>query len=137
MFGKNKFNRGNMHNHRNTSLDVCACPACGYSIPHIHGVPCSSKFCPNCKTGLVRSINSVSSIEIKSSDSSIQPTEKSIPSAIVYPKVDSELCTGCGVCIDICPTNAIVLKDEKAFIMNDLCRNCKKCVRACPSEAIN
>lgn len=137
MFGNRNYKRGNQHKHHNASLGFCVCPTCGYSIAHVPGVPCSSKSCPDCKTGLVRSESSGNSIEVKVSDSSIQPTEKPTPPTIDYPIVDSELCTGCGVCMDICPTNAIVLKDDKAFIVNDLCRNCKKCVRVCPSEAIN
>jgi len=32
----------------------CACPQCGYKIPHERGVPCSTIKCPNCKTNLVR-----------------------------------------------------------------------------------
>jgi len=137
MFGNRNFKRGKQHKRHNLSLGVCVCPTCGYSIAHVSGVPCSSKSCPDCKTGLVRREISDNSTEVKVSNSSIQPTEKRTPPTIVYPIVDSELCTGCGVCIDICPTNAIVLKDDKAFIVNDLCRNCKKCVRVCPSEAIN
>lgn len=137
MFGNRNFKRGNQHKQHNASLGFCVCPICGYSIPHIQGEPCNAKSCPDCKTGLVRSESSGNSTEIKVSDSSNQPTKKNTPTTIVYPIVNSELCTGCGVCIDTCPTKAIVLKEDKAFIVNDLCRNCKKCVRICPSEAIS
>ncbi|NCB70036.1 MAG: 4Fe-4S dicluster domain-containing protein [Bacteroidia bacterium] len=56
---------------------------------------------------------------------------------IEYPKVDVDLCIGCGVCVEICPVNAIVMNDDKAFIIEDMCRNCQKCVRACPVGAIS
>lgn len=137
MFGNRNSNRGNQHNHHNASLGVCVCPKCGYSTPHTPGLPCSSKVCPNCKSWLVRSENSATTTDVNSTDTSIQLNVKPTPPTIVYPVVDSELCTGCGVCIDICPTDAIVLKDDKAFIVSDLCRNCKKCVRVCPAGAIN
>jgi len=32
----------------------CACPKCGYKIPHERGVPCSTFECPDCKINLVR-----------------------------------------------------------------------------------
>jgi len=32
----------------------CACPECGYKIPHQRGVPCSMLECPKCKIKLIR-----------------------------------------------------------------------------------
>ena len=50
--------------------------------------------------------------------------------------VDSEKCTGCGECIEVCPLDAIAMKDEVAVIDQDECGDCGSCVDACPSEAI-
>ena len=32
----------------------CACPKCGYSLPHQKGIPCHQKKCPKCKIELTR-----------------------------------------------------------------------------------
>jgi electron transfer flavoprotein alpha subunit len=53
------------------------------------------------------------------------------------PKVNTDLCIGCGICIDICPMNAISLVDGKAFIDPDQCGNCRVCKSECPMHAIN
>ncbi|HBH49557.1 MAG TPA: ferredoxin [Bacteroidales bacterium] len=52
------------------------------------------------------------------------------------PVVDQELCTGCGACVDVCPTEAIIIEDGKAIIIGDDCTNCRACESECPVEAI-
>jgi len=49
--------------------------------------------------------------------------------------VDSEKCTGCGVCLDVCPAGAIEVK-EKAVINDDICTGCAACIAECPNKAI-
>lgn len=51
-------------------------------------------------------------------------------------RVNSERCTGCGACQDVCPTGAIELVDGIADIRTDLCHECQACVDACPQGAI-
>jgi len=50
-------------------------------------------------------------------------------------EVDRELCTGCESCIDSCPYDAIVMKEDKAFI-NEYCQLCRACLSVCPEGAI-
>lgn len=50
--------------------------------------------------------------------------------------VNDERCTGCGACLDICPTAAIELVDGIADIRTHLCNGCQACVDACPQGAI-
>ena len=66
--------------------------------------------------------------------------------------VDDDACTGCGMCVEVCPRNIIKMlpKDQTVVVM---CRNeaigriaknqcktaciaCKRCEKACPSESI-
>jgi len=52
-------------------------------------------------------------------------------------KVDKEKCTGCESCVEVCPSEAIKMVDEKAVIDNDACVDCGVCVDECPAEAIS
>ncbi len=47
-----------------------------------------------------------------------------------------ENCTGCGRCLEVCPSQAIVLVDRKAQIVRDKCTECGKCLDVCKSNAI-
>jgi NAD-dependent dihydropyrimidine dehydrogenase PreA subunit len=52
------------------------------------------------------------------------------------PKVNPEMCTGCVICIENCPMQAIALINGKAFINEAECTNCRLCESVCPVEAI-
>lgn len=62
------------------------------------------------------------------------------PSRIVpgnfYADVDSELCVGCGTCIDRCHLNSIKLVDGLAKVILKRCIGCGVCVPSCPEEAM-
>jgi len=50
--------------------------------------------------------------------------------------VDVDRCSGCGVCVDLCPSGATSVQDGKASINQALCNQCEACFDACPEEAI-
>jgi heterodisulfide reductase subunit A len=68
-------------------------------------------------------------------------------------EVTPELCSGCGICVDTCPYNAIELKENLvtanesgafedmmvcvAEVNAALCKGCGSCAGACPSGAID
>ena len=49
--------------------------------------------------------------------------------------VDSEKCTGCGICVDVCPVSGIEVNQE-AVVNDETCTGCAACVSECPNEAI-
>lgn len=51
-------------------------------------------------------------------------------------KVDVDECTGCETCVEVCPVEAISMKDDVAVIDQDTCTECETCVPECPVEAI-
>ena len=50
-------------------------------------------------------------------------------------KVDAEKCIGCSKCIKICPTENIIMIENKAC-GTDKCTVCYRCVNTCPKQAI-
>lgn len=52
--------------------------------------------------------------------------------------IDAPLCSGCRICNDLCPYNAIVFHDDRMVseVITALCQGCGTCVAACPSAAI-
>jgi Pyruvate/2-oxoacid:ferredoxin oxidoreductase delta subunit len=52
--------------------------------------------------------------------------------------IDHDDCTGCGTCVDWCPTDAITLnEDGLAQRDENACLGCGVCARFCPEEAIS
>ena len=50
---------------------------------------------------------------------------------------DPQKCTDCGVCIGVCPVDAITLADDYEVLISDQeCIGCGLCVDACPLVAI-
>ncbi len=58
-------------------------------------------------------------------------------SANFYADVDSELCAGCGTCVDRCQMEAIKLVNEISKVNKKKCIGCGNCVPTCPEEAIH
>jgi len=51
--------------------------------------------------------------------------------------VDRDECTGCGLCVDECPAEAITLDADGISVVDaDECTDCGACADVCPAVAI-
>ena len=57
--------------------------------------------------------------------------------ATIYP----DLCSWCGLCLEVCPYDAITREKyadkEIAVVSNILCKGCGACVPVCPYDAVD
>ena len=50
-------------------------------------------------------------------------------------RLDADKCQGCTNCVKRCPTQAIRVRNKKAYIISDRCIDCGECIRLCPHHA--
>ena len=56
---------------------------------------------------------------------------------VVTLKLDQEKCTGCGMCLEVCPHEVFKMNTRHVEIQNrDACMECGACSRNCPFDAI-
>jgi NAD-dependent dihydropyrimidine dehydrogenase PreA subunit len=57
---------------------------------------------------------------------------------VVTLALDREKCTGCGMCVEVCPHGVFVVDHRKAFLSDkDACMECGACAENCPAAAIS
>jgi heterodisulfide reductase subunit A len=56
----------------------------------------------------------------------------------IVASIDEEKCSGCRICNNLCPFNAIEFDEAKQVsrVITALCKGCGTCVAACPAKAI-
>ena len=58
--------------------------------------------------------------------------------ALITYSIVPEKCTGCGMCIKVCPTQAVRGEKKKAHTIDNVkCTRCGACIESCKFEAIN
>jgi len=79
--------------------------------------------CCTCSCGILRSI-----------------AEFGLPTSIAHSdfraRVDSELCIGCGTCLDRCQFGALSVPDDTCIVDRALCLGCGLCTTVCPVDAL-
>jgi ferredoxin len=59
-------------------------------------------------------------------------------SNVVTLKLDDGKCTGCGMCLEVCPHNVLEMNRTHVRIQSrDACMECGACSRNCPFDAIS
>lgn len=61
--------------------------------------------------------------------------ERSKPAVLIAPVTSIAECNICGVCVDLCPTNAISIENGILLTKSELCTWCCSCIKRCPNEA--
>jgi nitroreductase/NAD-dependent dihydropyrimidine dehydrogenase PreA subunit len=51
-------------------------------------------------------------------------------------RIDPDRCTGCGLCVDDCPTRALSMRDGKAVVTGPDSLGCGHCAAICPTGAV-
>jgi MinD superfamily P-loop ATPase len=61
--------------------------------------------------------------------------ESRTPATVSMPIVSEEMCTGCGICAEVCEYSAIGVIKGKVLIFPELCHGCGACKLFCPEDA--
>lgn len=62
---------------------------------------------------------------------------KEEPVSVSVPVIDNEKCTGCRLCAEKCQFNALITVKDKTYVFEELCHACGLCMRICPEDAIS
>jgi ferredoxin-type protein NapH len=59
--------------------------------------------------------------------------------SLIRVKHDSDKCTNCRKCIEVCPENQVLhmINKESIPVLSGECTNCARCIEVCDDDALN
>jgi electron transport complex protein RnfB len=115
-----------------TQCTRCGYPDCaGYAHAIAAGQAGVNQCPPGGQEGVVRLAKIAGSAQ-KSLDSAFGAEG---PRSVVY--IDEDWCIGCTLCIDVCPTDAIIGSNKRMHtVIERYCTGCELCLPVCPVDCI-
>ncbi len=97
----------------------------------------SGIFIAGCCRGPVDIADSVSQASAAASKAIQLLNKKIVKQDWVVPHLNLELCSGCGICLEVCPFKAFTQReDTKAELITAKCKGCGICTAECPTGAL-
>ena len=115
-----------------TQCTRCGYPNCaGYAKAIASGEADINQCPPGGQEGVVR-LAHVTGFHEKPLDPSFG---EEAPRSVVY--IDEDWCIGCTLCIDACPTDAIIGSNKRMHtVIEQYCTGCELCLPACPVDCM-
>lgn len=63
--------------------------------------------------------------------------EDNFKTYLTVPKIDTDKCTACGLCGQVCQFSALAIVKDKVLTFPELCHGCELCKLVCPEKAIS
>jgi Na+-translocating ferredoxin:NAD+ oxidoreductase subunit B len=123
----------------NNLLPQTQCQLCGFAgcKPYAQALVDKKADPDRCAPGGLKTLHQLS----KTLKFDPKPWEKSVQARSTPDRlaaIDPQACIGCGKCLPVCPTDAIV-GDIKALhaVIESECTGCGRCLPACPADCID
>lgn len=59
-----------------------------------------------------------------------------MPDNLSKAEIDRGKCSGCGICVRVCPSGMLAVEGGKSVVVGSFCISCEHCASACPQGAI-